>query len=173
MIDAALCFIFMWALMAMLMMAPALAGMLYRYRGVLGDAHRTGLSLRVAAGYFAVWAALGMVVLPIEALCASHAPIALLAGCAVQLTPWKRRHLALCCALPEDPTADGAVRHGVQLGTHCVQTCAGYTLMMLAAGMTNLYAMAAITLAITVERFASLARSPRPLPFPANALPSH
>jgi predicted metal-binding membrane protein len=50
--------------------------------------------------------------------------------------------------------AGTAWRHGLHLGLHCVYCSAGLTAIFLAVGIMNLYAMIAVTVAITVERLA-------------------
>jgi predicted metal-binding membrane protein len=51
--------------------------------------------------------------------------------------------------------ADGAAwRHGLRLGVHCSYCCLGLIALLLAIGVMDLRAMAAITAAITVERLA-------------------
>jgi predicted metal-binding membrane protein len=84
--------------------------------------------------------------------------VLLLAG-AVQLTSWKARQLALCrdasgCGWPPEPNALGAWRHGLMLGVRCSLCCASLMLALLAIGMMDLIAVAAVTLAISAERLA-------------------
>ena len=45
-----------------------------------------------------------------------------------------------------------AWEYGIHLGLHCSRCCAGLMAILLAVGMTDLRAMAAVTAAITVER---------------------
>jgi predicted metal-binding membrane protein len=54
--------------------------------------------------------------------------------------------------LPSDTRT--ALRHGLRLGIDCVHCCFGLTLTLLALGVMDLRAMAAVTLAISVERLA-------------------
>jgi predicted metal-binding membrane protein len=84
--------------------------------------------------------------------------VVLVAG-ALQFTAWKARHLACCRATPACPRCGApdlltAWRHGLRLGWHCTACCAGPTAALLAIGMMNRYAMAAVTVAITAERLA-------------------
>jgi predicted metal-binding membrane protein len=77
----------------------------------------------------------------------------------VQVTPWKARQLALCregsgCGCPPAPKALGAWRHGLRLGVRCSLCCGSLMLALLAIGMMDLIAMAAVTLAISAERLA-------------------
>jgi predicted metal-binding membrane protein len=164
----------MWMAMMVPMMLPSLLPALVRYRrSVRGrkgiDLH--GLTALVAAGYFAVWAALGVAAyaagvgltavqgrweevtrwLPLAA-----GALLLLAG-AVQFTPWKARQLALCresagCAGPLPAGARDAWRHGLELGARCSRSCGNLMLALLAVGMMDLVAMAVVTLVITAER---------------------
>src|SRR4029077_17565207 len=69
------------------------------------------------------------------------------------------RNLACCRDAPvHDRTlpagAGAAWRLGLRLGLHCSYRCAGLTAVLLVAGVMDLRAMAAVTAAITVERFA-------------------
>jgi predicted metal-binding membrane protein len=82
--------------------------------------------------------------------------IVLIAG-SLQFTAWKSRHLACCrevpgrgCTLPAD--AATAWRHGLRLGLHCSQCCAGLTVILLVIGVMDLRTMAVVAAAITVER---------------------
>jgi predicted metal-binding membrane protein len=54
--------------------------------------------------------------------------------------------------LPAD--AGTAWRHGLRLGLHCSQCCAGLVVVLLVIGVMDLRAMALVTGAITVERLA-------------------
>jgi predicted metal-binding membrane protein len=82
----------------------------------------------------------------------------LIAG-ALQFTKWKARHLACCreapgrgCTLAADTGT--AWRHGLRLGLHCRQCCAGLMAILLVIGVMDLRAMAVVTAAITGERIA-------------------
>src|SRR2546425_1216470 len=84
--------------------------------------------------------------------------VILIAG-SLQLTAWKARHLACCReafgrgrTLP--PDAGSAWRHGLRLGLHCSQCCAGLIAILLVIGVMDLRAMALVAAAITVERLA-------------------
>ena len=174
--GAAASFLGMWVLMMAAMMLPSLVPMLRRYRQAVAGASelRLGLLTALAAtGYFFVWTVLGMIAFPLGAVLATvgmqspsfarAAPIAvavvvLIAG-ALQFTAWKAHHLACCheapgsnLALPAD--AATAWRHGLRLGRHCAACCAGLMAILLAIGVMDLRAMAAVTAAITAERLA-------------------
>ena len=134
-------------------------------------AHVDWLTALVAMGYFAVWALLGVIVFPLgvtlaaialrEPAVARAVPIglgvAVLLAAAVQYTGWKARHLAFCReasghGLTSPAGAGTAWRHGVCLGLHCSQACAGLTAVLLTLGVMDLRVMAAVTAAITTER---------------------
>jgi predicted metal-binding membrane protein len=172
--GAAASFLAMWIVMMAAMMLPALVPMLRRYRGAVADETRLGrLTALVGAGYFFVWTLFGVAAFPVgvalaaiemeQPALAGAAPIAvglvvLVAG-ALQFTAWKARHL-VCCreapgrgyTLPAD--AGTAWRHGLRLGLHCSQCCAGLMAILLVVGVMDLRAMAAVASAITVERLA-------------------
>src|SRR5262249_60734939 len=120
----------------------------------------------VGVGYFFVWTVLGLAAyLRGVALAAVEmrrpalaraVPIAagvivLIAG-AHQLTAWKARHLARCREAPErgrmlPADARTAWRHGLRLGLHCVQCCAGLMLIVLVIGGMDLRTMALVAVA--------------------------
>ena len=174
--GAAASFLGMWVVMMVAMMLPSLVPMLWRYRQAVGRTSETRLgrlTALVGMGYFLVWTSFGMAAFPLgvalaaiemqhEAL-ARAVPLAigvvvLIAG-AFQLTAWKARHLACCReapgrgrTLPADAVT--AWRHGLRLGLHCSQCCAGLMAILLVIGVMDLRAMAVVGGAITVERLA-------------------
>jgi predicted metal-binding membrane protein len=178
-VGAAATFLGMWVVMMVAMMMPALVPMLWRYREAVGRAGETRLA-RVTAiagvGYFLVWTLVGMAIFPLgvalaalemqEPAVSRVVPFAIggvvvIAG-AAQLTAWKARHLACCRealvhgrTLPAD--LGTALRHGMRLGLHCGQCCAGLIAILLVLGVMDLRAMAIVTLAITAERLAAAA----------------
>ena len=172
--GAAAAFLGMWVVMMVAMMLPSLVPMLEGYRRAVGPGRRLGrLTALVGLGYFCVWTLFGAVVYPMglalaeaemrQPALARAVPMAagmvfLVTG-ALQFTPWKARHLACCrtppgCArgLPADPGT--AWRHGLRLGLHCGQCCAGPMAILLVLGGMELRAMAGVAAAITVERLA-------------------
>jgi predicted metal-binding membrane protein len=173
--GAAASFLGMWVVMMLAMMLPSLVPMLRRYRravGGRGEAVLGRLTALAGAGYFLVWTMIGGAAFPAGvALAAAElrlpalaraVPVAvgvvvLIAG-ALQFTRWKARHLACCRAAPARgrlPAEAGAAwRHGLRLGVHCGQCCAGLTAALLALGVMDLRAMAVVTAAITLERLA-------------------
>jgi predicted metal-binding membrane protein len=166
----------MWLLMMVAMMLPSLVPMLHRYRLSVGaaSAARLGrLTAVAAAGYFMVWTALGIIAFAagvgLASLTMQHLAVAravptstgavvLLAG-AFQFTRWKARSLDCCrqtpvcqCAPAND--SGSAFRHGLRLGLQCCLCCAGFTAILLVLGAMSLRVMAAVTVAITIERLA-------------------
>jgi predicted metal-binding membrane protein len=170
-------FVAMWMAMMVPMMLPSLVPALRGYYQVVdrpgATLHPARSTAAMAVGYYAVWALVGVAMVPSGAALASlerwlpalaHARpllvgvVAILAG-AVQFSRWKARHLTRCRAMPKgngSSPARGTVgwRHGVRLGVHCCLSCAGPMAILLAAGVMNPRAMAVATLAITVERLA-------------------
>jgi predicted metal-binding membrane protein len=176
--GSAASFVAMWVVMTTAMMLPSLVLMLRRYRRAVAPSPRAGLNhltLVVSLGYFAVWAAIGLAIFPIgvslaelsmrQPALARAVPMAtgmavLLAG-AGQFTSWKMRHLVGCMRAAgrgSRLTADtpAAWRHGLCLGRHCSQACAGLTVVMLVGGVMDLTVIAAVASAITIERCAPL-----------------
>jgi predicted metal-binding membrane protein len=174
--GAAASFLGMWVVMMLAMMLPSLVPMLWRYRqavGRTGEEHVGRLTALVGVGYFFVWTVFGMAAFPVGVMLAAiemrlpalarAVPIAagvvvLIAG-ALQFTPWKAHHLACCREAPGGgrmlpPEAGTAWRYGLRLGLHCSYCCAGLMAMLLVIGVMDLRAMAVVTAAITVERFA-------------------
>jgi predicted metal-binding membrane protein len=147
--------------------------------GGLPSALMTALA---GGGYILIWALLGVAIYPLGAATIAATmrypaltratPMAIgllvLSAGALQLTQWKAHHLARCrghcCELrgcrrraganPLPVGAFAAWRHGVRLGLHCTQCCAGLTAVLLATGIMDMPAMLAVTAAITLERLA-------------------
>jgi predicted metal-binding membrane protein len=174
--DAAATFLAMWTVMMAAMMLPSLTPMLWRYRQAIRrtrSTHLDRLTALVAAGYFFVWIAFGVaafalgialttITMQLPAL-ARVVPIAtgvviVIAG-VLQFTAWKAHHLACCRETPDHccstrANTSTAWRHGLRLGLHCSYCCGSLTASLLVIGVMDLHAMAAVTAAITVERFA-------------------
>jgi predicted metal-binding membrane protein len=166
----------MWGAMMAAMMLPVLVPVLWRYRQGIGPqaaARSAWLVMVAGAGYFAVWMAVGALVFPAGAAlmgAAARLPalaraMPFLAGTVVltagvlQFSGWKARRLACCrhaatgrCA----PRAEAGVawRHGVRAAMRCGACCGNLMAVALAAGMMDLHAMAAVTVAIAAERLA-------------------
>lgn len=171
-VEAAMSFTGMWAVMMMAMMLPSLVPMLRRYRQAVsgtGAGRLDGLTALAGAGYFLVWTGFGTAIfaagtmlaatemqLPVLARAVpSAAGVAVLIAGALQFTAWKVRRLD-CCRQPnglELPADAGtALRHGMRLGLRCGACCAGPTVVLLAVGVMDLWAMTLVTAAITAER---------------------
>ena len=173
-LRAAASFLGMWVVMMAAMMLPSLVPKLSRYRqAVYGTClpHLGWLTAIVGAGYFLIWAAVGLtafalgaaigaVVMQWPAL-APGVPIA--AGVIVaiagllQVSAWKAHQLARCreapgCGVPAD--AGTAWRQGLHLGLRCSVCCAGPTAILLSLGVMDLRAMTLVTMAVTAERLA-------------------
>jgi predicted metal-binding membrane protein len=157
---AAASFLAMWLVMMVAMMMPSLVPMLWRYRqavGGTGEPRLGRMTALVGVGYFLVWSVFGMAAFPLgialariemkQPAVARAVPIVigvvvLMAGF-LQVTAWKGRHLACCrgapgrgCTLPAD--AGTAWRHGLRLGLHCSQCCAGLIAILLVLGVMDL-----------------------------------
>lgn len=174
-LGAASSFLAMWVVMTMAMMLPSLVPRLWRYRlGKNGEPRPSWLTALVGMGYFFVWTVLGIVLFPLGATLAEMEMqypalarvVPLAAGLVVavagafQFSPAKALHLASCRhlsgperTLPGD--AGSAWRQGVRLGLHCTYGCVGFTAILLALGVMNLWVMALVTAAITAERLAT------------------
>jgi predicted metal-binding membrane protein len=169
-------FLGMWVAMMVAMMLPSLLPMLWRYRRAVARAAETRLgwlTALVGLGYFAVWSAFGMAAFALGVALAElerRAPevaraipigegvLFLIAG-ALQFTAWKAYHLACCRRLPGcsatlQADAAAAWRHGLRCGLHCSYCCAGLTAVLFGLGVMDLRAMAAVAVAISVERLA-------------------
>ena len=174
--GAAASFLGMWVVMMVAMMLPSLVPMLWRYRQAVsrtGETRLGWLTALVCVGYFFVWTVFGMAAFLLGVALAAvemQQPalarvvpiavgvIALIAG-SLQFTAWKAHHLACCReapgrgrTLPAD--AGTAWQHGLRLGLHCSQCCAGLISILVVIGVMDLRAMAVVAAAITVERLA-------------------
>lgn len=164
--DAAAAFAGMWALMMPAMMLPAVAPSLWR------AARRTPPRAAWAAtGYFGVWVLPGLAVFAVGAVWAQAAlavraiseavplltaAVLVAAGC-FQRSAWKERRLACCregFARLQAAAPRQALREGLRLGWHCMQSCAGLTAMLLATGMMDALPAALATAAVAAERLA-------------------
>ncbi|MCT7316437.1 DUF2182 domain-containing protein [Ralstonia sp. CHL-2022] len=159
----------MWTVMMVAMMLPSLLPMLRRYRVALHMAGKPDIDAPTAlasAGYFAVWGLIGAMVFALEAavaqlemtwpvlaraLPAASGAVVLAAG-ALQFSAWKARQLAGCRAAPA--LGSTAWRYGLHLGMRCAGSCASLTAILLVIGVMDLRAMAAVSVAITLERLA-------------------
>jgi predicted metal-binding membrane protein len=167
--GAAASFVGMWIVMTLAMMLPSLVATLWRCRD--------RLAALVAIGYFFVWTVVGLVVFPLSVTVAAVAMqqpalaravpstvglVVLVAG-AFQFSERKARHLECCRKAPGPIGAPpmklrGAVGRGIRLGLHCCYCTAGFTAILLVAGVMDLRAMALVTAAISAERLAPSGR---------------
>ena len=169
-------FLGMWLVMMVAMMLPSLAPTLWRYREALARVAGKRLDLLailVGAGYFFIWTLWGLAAFAVGVALAALemqmpalarvVPVAIglvvLGAGALQFTNWKARQLGCCrevpgcgCRLPLDVGA--AWRYGLRLGLHCSYCCAGLTTILLVVGVMDVWVMAGVTAAITVERLA-------------------
>ena len=174
--SAAASFMGMWVVMMIAMMLPCLVPMLWRYRQAVvttGKKRLGWLTALVGAGYFFVWAVLGLLVFPLGVALAElemqlptlaravpmTVPVVVLIAGAFQFTGWKAHHLACCrntTGYCHKLLADAgtAWRHGLQLGLNCCYCCAGLMTILLVIGVMDLRTMALVTAAITAERLA-------------------
>ncbi len=173
--DLAASFLGMWTVMTVAMMLPSLVPMLWRYREAVGpEAHLGRLTALAGGGYFLVWTlfggaafALGLALTTLELrlpAVARAVPLAVgvvvLAAGALQFTAWKSRQLACCREAPGRghrlaSDVGTAWRHGLRLGLRCSGCCAGLTVILLVVGVMDVWAMAAVMAALTLERFAA------------------
>ncbi|KHK58378.1 membrane protein [Ralstonia sp. A12] len=169
-------FIGMWAVMMVAMMLPSLLPMLRQYRVVLraaGTSNLDALTALAGTGYFAIWSAIGVAVFALGAALAAvemtwptllrAAPAAtgviVVAAGVLQISVWKARQLAQCReALGPGNTsrtkAGAAWQYGLHMGMRCARSCAGLTAMLLMMGVMDLRTMAAVSVAIALERLA-------------------
>ena len=173
--SAATTFLAMWFVMMAAMMLPSLVPMLWRYRLAVGrETPGLGrLTVLVAAGYFLVWGLIGAALYPPGVALAAAAmrepdlaraapmlaALTVMAAGAFQFTGWKARALACCRRMPDRamalPNRTGAALHcGLRLGLHCAACCGNLMALLVVAGLMDLVAMAAVTLAISAERLA-------------------
>lgn len=174
--GAAASFLAMWVVMMVAMMLPSVAPALWRHRRVVataGDPRAAVLTVVAALGYACVWMVVGVAVFTLGAGIASLAvqlpvterlvPVAVgvvvFSAGVLQFSGWKARHLACWRAsmaprhtLPANAAA--AWQLGVCLGRHCSAGSAGLTAILCVVGIMDVRAMAAVTVAVTVERLA-------------------
>jgi predicted metal-binding membrane protein len=159
-------FVAMWLVMMVAMMLPPLVPVLSGFRP-------PRLAAFAGAGYFAVWALFGAIVYAlggavvraelarpaVARLVPLAAGAALLVAGAVQVSGWKGRQLVACrtCLAPERRNASATLLHGIRLGMNCSLCCLGLMAALLVGGMMNIAVVAAVAVAIAVERL-----GPRP-----------
>ena len=166
-------FLLMWLVMMVAMMMPsALPMFLNMGRSLTGTRTANALAMLtlVAAGYFAIWLAVGAVVYALGVAFAATAmgwesfsrAVPLLSGAAVlaaglfQFTPWKMTSL-LRCRAPVGCAADCIGRRtgfllGCREGLACCVCCTAPMMIQLALGVMNPHVMVGVALAIAAEK---------------------
>jgi predicted metal-binding membrane protein len=158
-----------WTLMMAAMMLPAVAPFASFYTRTFTE-HRTRRLMTFGAGYFIVWAAVGIPAFAAAAmggrLASHHANVAtgvavgVFAACGVyQLTSLKDRCLAHC-RTPLGLTLRYSglqsrlrdVRAGLHHGGFCVACCWTLMALLIAFGVMNLVAMVALSAVVIVEK---------------------
>ncbi len=168
-----------WVAMTLAMMLPTAGPMILTYAEIADTAARkreTVVSpLILTAGYVAVWlgfavaAAALQAALPGEILAAGRTG-ALISGALImiaglyQFSPLKRSCLTLCqqpfpffFANWTTATA-GVFRLGLRQGLYCLGCCAAMMLLMFATGVMNVIWMAALGVAMAIEKLATTTR---------------
>ena len=166
----------MWSVMMVTMMLPVFTPALLRYRQATGlrDGRRLkALTALAALAYFTVWILSGLAIFPLGVGLAELqmrlpwlarlvpwiASFTLLMAGIAQLSAWKSRQLD-CCRQTIRPSfarpaaARTAWGHGLRLGLRCWHCCAPLTAVLLVLCVMDLRAMAAVTVAIALERLA-------------------
>jgi predicted metal-binding membrane protein len=180
-LGGAASFLAMWMVMMVAMMLPSLVPALRRYRQsvrMTGGARLGLLTALAGAGYFFVWAVIGMAIYSIGTALAKIAmeqpaisravPIVtagvVLMAVVLQFSGWKRRQLACCRAVDRarglTATAGTSWGFGMRLGLDCVRCCANLMAILLGLGVMDPGVMAAVTAAITLERFYPFSSTP-------------
>ena len=146
-----------WLAMTAAMMLPgALADLRAVALGALWS--RRGRTVILFAGaYLTVWAAFGLVALPLAAATGIGAAIPLAAAAAWELAPAKWRAVRRCHLIdplpPSGAAADAAcVRAGFRYGRACLMSCAPLMLAAAAAGHRALPLMALLATLVTAEK---------------------
>lgn len=140
-------FIAGWTLMMVAMMLPSIAPLVLLYRGPRS---------RLAAGYLAVWSAIG--VLPYAAMewdLAPALPIVLALAGAYELSPLKSACLRRCRSAPTflmEHYRSGPLRLGVEHGVWCSGCCVGLMAVLVLAASMSLAWAAAIAAAVFVQK---------------------
>ncbi len=169
-------FIGMWTVMMVAMMLPSLLLMLLRYRVEMratGTANLAALTAVAATAYFMIWAAIGVAVFALSVGLAAaemtwpvllHAApaatgVIVVAAGALQCSVWKLRQLARCREAPRLGStsrmkAGAAWRYGLRIGMRCVRSCVCLTAILVVTGAMDLRTMAAVSVAMTLERLA-------------------
>lgn len=145
-------YVLAWTAMMIAMMLPSAAPFVLLYRrGATGAA-----TVRLAAGYLAVWASTGVAVWALRDLAMTTPTWTVLAVAGVyQLTPAKRACLRRCRSAADflvQYWRPSAFRLGAHHGVYCLGCCWGLMAVLVVAGMMSLTWMLAITAVVAVEK---------------------
>lgn len=145
-------YVLAWTVMMIAMMLPSAAPFVLLYRrGATGVA-----TVRLVAGYLAVWASTGVVVWALKDVAMTTPAWAVLAVAGVyQLTPAKRACLRRCRSAADflvQYWRPSAFRLGAHHGVYCLGCCWGLMAVLVVAGMMSLTWMLAITAVVAVEK---------------------
>jgi predicted metal-binding membrane protein len=167
-------FLGLWVLMMAAMMLPSVAPVAVLWtRAISGVSTGPGRVVRMSlflSGYLLAWAACGAVVfaalvgsghlLMVSATAARWLGVGIFAAAGIyQFTPWKDRCLGRCRSPVgalmyyigfKGKTRD--VRVGLHHGATCVGCCWGLMILLIAVGVMNLAAMAALAVVIFAEK---------------------
>jgi len=170
-LSSAISFIGMWTTMMIPMMLPSLSPVLWHHNKAFIKlcAHHGGYrTAMVGVGYFCAWAVAGAVVYLVGTLLlwvavffpmlARHIPI--ISGIVIviaglfQLTKWKMQLLYACtvASCQGKATLLTAWRIGFNLGSACVLSCLGLTILWIFNGMMDPVWMMIMTFAVMGER---------------------
>jgi predicted metal-binding membrane protein len=166
-------FLLMWMAMMVAMMMPSALPMFLNTRRALGEtqvAKNSAFLTLVAAGYFAIWLAIGTVIYALGIAFATTAmhwelfsravPVfsaaSLFAAGAFQFTRWKMTGLLRCrsafgCAA-SCPERERSFLLGCKQGVACGVCCTGPMMIQLALGVMNPLVMAGIAIVIAAEK---------------------
>ena len=162
-------FLTMWTPMMAAMMLPTVAPLAAVYARTVRSRRSARLSV-FALGYLTVWAAAGVPAFALARgagrLAAGNpragtvAAVAVYAVCGLyQLTPWKERCLSQCRSPVALLLHYGSFRGrwrdyaaGVHHGAYCAGCCWALFVVLLAAGVMNLFAMGVLVMTVLVEK---------------------
>ncbi len=181
----------MWTAMVLAMMLPSAAPMLATYMDIADAAQEKAMHVPspflLAAGYISVWLGFSLAMIVLQAvlqeqglLGADEALTHPLAAAAVlglagafQFTAFKHSCLRKC-AHPMPwflanwrDTPSGVFAMGFRQGLHCLGCCWALMLVMFAAGLMNLFWMAAIGLVMIAEKTIA---NPKPVSYGSGAV---
>ena len=166
----------MWVVMMAAMMLPSAAPTVLLYAAMVGKHAQRSSALPApwifAAGYLLAWTAFSLVAALLQAalqqaalldagMASASRPLSAVlfaAAGAYQLTPLKDRCLSRCqeplafLMTRWRPGASGALRMGVENGAYCVGCCAFLMLLLFAVGVMSLAWVAAVAVAVLVEK---------------------